>query len=197
MGIDTRERILQAGSKAMIAKSYNGCGLKEILEAAEVPKGSFYHYFKSKEDFGVAVLEQMAEVHAERMRELLGDRSKPALERIRTLFEWLADWYHEHGATRAECLVSKMALEVGQLSEPMRNAIKYAYDRWTALLARAIRDAQTEGSVSPSLDAEATAKFVLNAWEGATIRMQMEGGFESLDVFLEFVFSQILTPRDG
>jgi TetR/AcrR family transcriptional repressor of nem operon len=54
---DTRQHILDTGNRIIAAKGFSAVGLNEILQAAEVPKGSFYHYFKSKEQFGEALLE--------------------------------------------------------------------------------------------------------------------------------------------
>ena len=67
---DTRERILDASCQAIISKSFNGAGLNEILQNAGVPKGSFYHHFKSKEDLGIAVIEKSTAEHMERLKEV-------------------------------------------------------------------------------------------------------------------------------
>jgi TetR/AcrR family transcriptional repressor of nem operon len=191
---DTRERIIEAGSSAISAKSFNGCGLKEILDAAQVPKGSFYHYFKSKEDFGVAVIEESADQHAQFIREQLSDRRLPPLERVRRVFQQMHDYYAEHGPMR-ECLIAKLALEVAQLSEPMRLAIKYAYDRWSGLLAMTLREAQAAGDFSSELDPERTADLLINTWEGTTMRMQIERNLKPLDEFMGDFMGRVLSKR--
>ena len=83
----TRDKIIACGTQAIIGKSYNAVGLKEILAAAGVPKGSFYHFFKSKEDFCVAVVEQFADQTVARMRTILRDASYSPLQRLRRWFE--------------------------------------------------------------------------------------------------------------
>lgn len=190
----TKERIIEAGSQAIAAKSFNGCGLKEILDAAAVPKGSFYHYFKSKEDFGVAVIEHSAEEHATFIRGVLNDRSISPLNRIHRLFKEMRDYYAEAGPSR-ECIIAKLALEVAQLSEPMRLAIKYAYDNWSALLARTLREAQAAGEICKELNAESLAELLVNAWEGVTIRMQIDKSVEPIDEFLNGFVTTILPCR--
>ncbi|MEM1166063.1 MAG: TetR family transcriptional regulator C-terminal domain-containing protein [Planctomycetota bacterium] len=188
---ETRDRILEAGSQAIVAKSYNGCGLNEILSAAKVPKGSFYHYFKSKEGFGVAVIEQSADGHSANLRRYFTDRSHSPLDRVRAFYVMARDYYAEHGPTR-QCLIAKLALETAQLSEPMRAAIKCGYDEWAVLHAKVIREAQAEGQIPPDADAEALANAVIHAWEGATIRMQIDQDIAPLNEFLDVVLERLL-----
>lgn len=181
---NTKDRIIEAGSSAISAKSFNGCGLKEILDSAEVPKGSFYHYFKSKEDLGVAVIEECAQEHAEFIRQHLCDRQVTPLQRVINMFRAMRDFYLEKGPMR-ECVIAKLALEVAQLSEPMRLAIKYAYDNWSALIARTLGEARSAGEISEDQDPEQLANFLVNAWEGCTLRMQIDRNTEALDQFMD------------
>lgn len=191
---DTRDRIVDAGSKAIVAKSYNGCGLNEILSAAGVPKGSFYHYFKSKEDFGVAVIERSGDEHAERLRAYLTDRSLSPVARIRAFYGMVRDYYAESGPTR-ECLIAKLALETAQLSEPMRAAIKCCYDHWAALHAKAIREAQSANEIPSDENPEHLANLLINAWEGATIRMQINRDVGPLNEFVDDTLERLLVAR--
>lgn len=191
---ETRDRILDAGEQAIVAKSYNSCGLSEILSAAGVPKGSFYHYFKSKEGFGVALVEKSADELAEWVDEFTRDRSKPPLERVRAFFVESRDCYIENGPIR-ECLLAKMALETAQLSEPMRAAIKCAYDQWASSMAAAIREAQATGDADASVDADVLANQLINAWEGATIRMQIDRNVAPLNEFIDVTLERVLAPH--
>ncbi len=191
---ETRDRILEAGSQAIVAKSYNGCGLNEILGAAGVPKGSFYHYFKSKEGFGVAVIEQSADGHSANLRRYFTDRSQSPLTRLRSFYAMAHDHYAEHGPTR-QCLIAKLALETAQLSEPMRAAIKCGYDQWGLLHAKLLREAQAEGELDADADAEALANAIMHAWEGATIRMQIDQSIAPLTEFMDTVLERLVPSR--
>ena len=189
---DTKQRIIDAGTKAIVEKSFNGCGLKEILDAAGVPKGSFYHYFKSKEHFGIAVVEDSSEHHLSFTRKIFGDQKMTPLERIRAYFTEVRDHLQELGSQR-QCLIAKVALEESRLSEPMRNAIKVGYDQWQVLLAGVIRLAQAEGEIASDLDPEQLAAFLQNAWEGAMIRMEIDRDCKALDAFIAFVLDRMLS----
>jgi len=190
---DTRQRILEAGAQAIAAKSFNGCGLTEILSRAKVPKGSFYHYFDSKEDFGVALIEKECEEFVEFLRPIIGDRKKSPLQRLRTVFELSREECVANGAAR-QCLVPKLALETSQLSEPVHAAVKCAYDQWSALIARVIREAQAAAEVGRKHDPDRLANVLVMLWEGATIRMQIDRSLQPVDDFLAFVFDSLLLP---
>jgi TetR/AcrR family transcriptional repressor of nem operon len=189
--VDTREKLLEVGAQAFAEKSFNSCGLAEILQRAGVPKGSFYHYFASKEDFGVALIEKEMAAYLETLRPLLSDRRRTPVERLRAVFEQGRAECLAHGAARL-CLIPRMALETGQLSEPVHAAVKYAYEQWTAILARTIREAQAAGELRREDDPDRIANVLVMLWEGATIRMQIDQSLQPLDDFFEFVFASFL-----
>lgn len=177
--------------QAIVTKSYHAVGLKEILDEAGVPKGSFYHYFRSKEEFAVSIIEYSTEVSLKGMREVLLDRSRSPLGRIRCYFESCLDHHRECGVRR-ECLMAKLGLETSLLSETMRAAVKCGFDQVNALLAQVIREAQAAGEVAASEDPERLAGFLSGAWEGAMIRMQVDRDVRPVNDFLEIVFTRLL-----
>ena len=191
--VDTREKLLEVGAQAFAEKSFNSCGLAEILQRAGVPKGSFYHYFASKEDFGVALIERAIAEHVEALRPVLSDRRRSPLARLRAVFEHGLEECREHGAAR-QCLIPKLALETAQLSEPVHAAVKCAYEQWSALLAQVIREAQAAGELDRGRDPERLANLLVMLWEGATIRMQIDRSLRPVEDFFAFVFEQLLRP---
>jgi TetR/AcrR family transcriptional repressor of nem operon len=190
----TRDKLLEVGGKLIAEKSFNGCGLAEILERAGVPKGSFYHYFASKEDFGVALIEKASQEFMELLHPILGDRRRSPLARLRAVFEYSREEFQANGTT-CECLITKLALETSQLSETVHAAVKCAYDQWSALLARVIREAQAAGEVGRAHDPDRLANVLVMLWEGATIRMQIDRSLQPVDDFLNFVFDSFLAER--
>jgi len=190
----TREKILEAGHQAISEKSFNACGLTEILQRAGVPKGSFYHYFASKEDFGVALIERASAGYVEKLRPIVGDRQRSPLRRLRAVFEAGREECVANGAA-CQCLIPKLALETSQLSEPVHAAVKCAYAQWTALLAQVIREAQAGGEIGRGHDADRLAQILVMLWEGATLRMQIDRDLQPVDDFLSFVFDSLLAER--
>lgn len=193
---DTRERILQAGAELVGAKGFNGCGLSEILARAEVPKGSFYHYFASKEDFGVALIERARDEYLDSLREHLTDRRRSAVGRLRSIFEDTRNECARTGPT-VECLIPKLALETATLSAPVHAAVKCSYEQWSAIIAQVIREGQSAGEIDPAHDADRLARVLVMLWEGAAVRMQIDRSIQPLDDFLAFVFDTLLRPEGG
>ena len=188
---DTRERILAAGAILFGKKGFNGCGLTEVLQLAGVPKGSFYHYFGSKEEFGVALIERARDAHLAELRPLLTDRRMTAVQRLQAVFAQARKECAATGPT-VECLIPKLALETASLSEPVHAAVKCAYQQWSAIMAQVIREGQAAGEIARKHDADRLANVLVMLWEGAAIRMQIERNISPLDDFQAFVFDTLL-----
>ena len=189
--LDTRERLLRAGMELFGQKGFNGTGIAEVLAQAEVPKGSFYHHYGSKEDFGVAVIERARDEHLDEMRPLLSDRRLSPMQRLRAMFEQARSECAAAGSN-SECLIPKLALETGRLSEPVHAAVKCAYQLWSAMLAQVIREGQELGEIDRRHDADRLANVLIMLWEGAAIRMQIDRHIGALDDFQAFVFDTLL-----
>ncbi len=188
---DTRQKLIEAGVRAMLEKSYHAVGIKAVLDDVGVPKGSFYHYFKSKEQFGIEVIEHSVGEHLERIKSSLKDRDSSPLQRFRTFFEAGRNCYYNKQYRQA-CLVSKLATEVSEMSPAMRAALKSGLDQWRTLFAQFIREAQAEGEIDSSHDPEELAGFIQFAWEGAVMRMQVDRDVAPLDRFRTYVFDHLL-----
>lgn len=189
---NTKEKLIETGIKAMLEKSYHSVGIKQILDTVGVPKGSFYHYFKSKEDFGVQVIDAFAKQHALEIQGFLEDRSITPMERLKASYMSCLKFYPgENGG----CLVAKLSHEVAQDEPNMRAAILNAFDMWQSLYARMIREAQAAGEIATELNADELARFMHNAWEGAVMMMQVRQNFAPIKNYLEFVFKQLLNTE--
>src|SRR5690606_38807906 len=82
-----KDLLLDAGLQVMACRGYNGTSIKDIVDAAGVPKGSFYTYFKSKEDFAVEALHKVTEERIQHNRHLLNNRTIAPLERLKRFFQ--------------------------------------------------------------------------------------------------------------
>lgn len=186
--IRTRDLLLEEGLTALIRQGYNGTGLKEVLSSVGVPKGSFYNYFDSKEDFGAQVIDLYAErFHAALDAALAGGPG--ALDRLQAYFEAEVPRQFEAGSG---CLLGNLGAEVGATSPVLQKAMQRGMRGTRERFARVIALAQSEGTVRPDRDADELAGVVFAAWEGALIRMQVEESSEPLAQFCRLIIGDFL-----
>lgn len=187
-----REEILSRGMELMTIRGYHGTGVKDIVAAAGVPKGSFYSYFESKEDLAVQALDRYAEDCSREMAPLLGDPSVPPLRRIRNLFEERVRCQLEELDFSRGCFISKLAEEMAGVSRPVQAAAARALARLNGLLVEVLWQAQDAGEIDSGRDAEELALFIDAAWRGALAVMKAQRSAEPLHHFMTVIFEMLL-----
>ncbi|WP_426115331.1 TetR/AcrR family transcriptional regulator [Massilia sp. PWRC2] len=163
-----RQHILDTGKAIITGKGYSAVGLNEILSAAGVPKGSFYHYFKSKELFGEAMLHDYVNAYLADLDTMLAANGTPAAAR---LMRYWAGWLAESGDECAgcKCLVVKLSGEVADMSEAMRAALLNGTNQIVQRLAACINEGQADGSIGAAAPAQHTALALYEMWLGAAL----------------------------
>jgi TetR/AcrR family transcriptional regulator, transcriptional repressor for nem operon len=166
---EVRRRLLAAGLDLVHARGFAASGVKDITDAAGVPKGSFYAYFPSKEAFAAAILDHYWSDIEMRLLPILAADGL-AQERITRFFHALAD-EHESGEFLLGCLVGNLSLELGGSSESVRAELVRILDRWDAALTACVRTGQDgAGDIRADLDATELASLLIESWEGAAVR---------------------------
>src|ERR1700722_12663565 len=113
---NTRLALLESGISIMLEKGYNNTGISEVLVAVGVPKGSFYHYFDSKEDFALAIISHTGKLYAHNMANIFGDKSLKPTERLKKYFsESRRDMLKKE--CRKGCLIGNLSQEMADQSE--------------------------------------------------------------------------------
>jgi len=175
-----RQSILDTAKPIILGKGFSAVGLNEILGAAAVPKGSFYHYFKSKEMFGEALLDSYFSDYLEQVDALLSRPGSAAAERLMSYWQqWLQ--MQASDCPDGKCLAVKLGGEVSDLSEPMRMALHRGTDQIIERLARCIHEGVIDGSLPASLDARHTAQTLYQIWLGATLLTKFRHDRSALD----------------
>src|SRR5260370_36727097 len=145
--LSTRQKIVSAAFDRFHALGYNACGVQEIVDAAGVPKGSFYNYFKAKEMLARGILDN--DWTGARF-DILADKSIAPLERLRQHFEHMASRYKKFGFENG-CMVTKFVHEVSDLTPLLQTDLRRQIGKWTALITETIRDCQADGSISTAI----------------------------------------------
>lgn len=188
---DKKERILERGMEIMFRQGYNGTGVQDIVNAAGVPKGSFYNYFDSKESFVVEGVTRAAKQAYARADSLLSDTSIPPLQRVVRYFEQGVACQVEAGFAGG-CLVGNLCQEMADVSESLRSRIDSLMCGQVELIRRCLVEAKERGDIPTDKNPDDIAEFVFYAWEGALIRMKAAKTKEPLDAFLRVLQSTFL-----
>jgi TetR/AcrR family transcriptional repressor of nem operon len=180
--LETRELLLRAGLEVLTEKGFSSTGIDEILKRVGVPKGSFYHYFDSKEAFGAALIERYARYFAYKLERHFGDSSKQPLARLWAFVEDARTGMARHEFRRG-CLIGNLGQEMAALPESYRASLIAVFHDWESRLARCLEAAQQRGEIPASVDCEQAAAFFWIGWEGAVLRAKLERSAKPLDVF--------------
>ncbi|HEY0276501.1 MAG TPA: TetR/AcrR family transcriptional regulator [Paenirhodobacter sp.] len=178
----TRDRLIATGLRALMSKGYDGVGIGPILTEAGVPKGSFYHYFASKDDFVIAILDAY-DAHYRAIREqIFADGSLDPLSRLDAYFgvleQELIDSFPAGG-----CLYGILSQSLSGRSPGLRDRLAQVFRSWQQGLAELIIEARAAGQLPDAVDPQAAAALAVDLYEGALVRGKAEG---SLTPFIAF-----------
>jgi TetR/AcrR family transcriptional repressor of nem operon len=165
---DTRQDILDAAQIIISGKGFAAVGLNEILSAAGVPKGSFYHYFQSKDAFGEALLESYFDAYLKALDTLLQTPGLTAGERL--MLYW-RKWVNTqtNGDPEGKCLAVKLGAEVSDLSEPMRKVLLRGTSAVIERLSGAMKNGIADGSIKIAGEPGQIAEMLYQTWLGASL----------------------------
>ncbi|MES9815012.1 MAG: TetR/AcrR family transcriptional regulator [Candidatus Thiodiazotropha sp.] len=168
---DTKERILATARDLFHGRSYADVGIKEICTLAKVQKGSFYHFFPSKRDLAMAVIDSMADDWAHGFVAEAFDEALSPLERLDYMVDAVYFW--QKAAKNLEgrmpgCLFGNLALEISTRDEVIRARLNAVFNKASARFHQALEEAVENGEIRP-LDTEATATAMLAYLEGVIL----------------------------
>jgi TetR/AcrR family transcriptional regulator, transcriptional repressor for nem operon len=187
----TREELIEVGLKQIHSAGYTATGINQILELADVPKGSFYHHFASKDAFAKEILEHYNSGEQERWESFLGDTKVSPLKRLRKYFKEMIAIYGRRGRS-AGCLLGNMTLEVAEHNPELRGVLRKSFDRWQTAIAKTIGEAIEQRELPKTANADELAAVLVNAWEGAQVRTKVEQSDKPLELFLDVTFNVLL-----
>ncbi len=182
----TRERLIAAGARLMSENGYQGTGLAEILSAAGVPKGSFYHHFASKEAFAIEVLRGMADASARRLEEDLLSKTGSARDRLRNLVQHAIEYY-DGVSCRHGSLLMQLGGEVSHnfpaIGEEIAADLRRLEQVWVAFA----EDARRAGDIGAEYDPKWLGLHLFMLYEAAVAWMRINGETTPLMNYLEMV----------
>ena len=177
---DVRDNILAVGQRIMSGKGFSAVGLNEILTEAKVPKGSFYHYFDSKDAFGEALLSSYFEDYLADLDKVMNEPGLTMAQRLLNYFDmWRAN--QSFLDCQGKCLAVKLAAEVADLSEAMRAVLNQGTSGIIARMADALERGIDDGSLAIDDTPEQVAQSLYQLWLGASVMVKIVRGTEPFD----------------
>jgi TetR/AcrR family transcriptional repressor of nem operon len=177
---DVRDNILAVGQRIMSGKGFSAVGLNEILTEAKVPKGSFYHYFGSKDAFGEALLSSYFEDYLADLDKVMAQPGLTMAQRLLAYFDmWRAN--QSFLDCQGKCLAVKLAAEVADLSEAMRAVLNQGTSAIIARMADAIEGGVADGSLAIDDTPERVAESLYQLWLGASVMVKIVRGAGPFD----------------
>jgi len=183
---ETRRELIERGMAMLLRHGYNHLGVADLLAAARVPKGSFYHHFESKEDFALEVIDAYMEAVHAAWDQILSDTSVPPLRRIRTFFEGTIEKYREEGYLG--CLLGGLGQELSGVSPAFRRKVEECFRQIADRIAVCLVEAVRRGDLPRKTDPARMAELLVNCWEGAALRTRLRRDPAPLREMLDFYF---------
>jgi TetR/AcrR family transcriptional repressor of nem operon len=184
----SKETIIEVGQELIRQRGYTNTGIEDILKANNIPKGSFYNFFKSKEDYGLAVLDKYTDNQYDYMENLLNKPHVNPLQRLKEFYTQLIESNVSEGC-KFGCLVGNMTQEMGGLNENISNKSRENLNKIISLIGKTMTEGQEKGEIRTDYSADELAHYVHNSFYGALVSSKAGHIREPFDLFYKMIFN--------
>ena len=168
-----KESIIKQGVQLFREKGYHNTGINDILERCQISKGTFYNYFKSKEEFVLHAIEHFGDQMDHYISSFLSDTSYSPLTRIRRLYNALIAHAVAENCTTG-CLITNLSFELAGLNKAVGKALNDEFEGWINLVRDCIEEGQQNGEILTSVSSYELAALLHTAVNGAYGRVKMK-----------------------
>ena len=188
-----RTDLLNQGVAMFMEQGYHGTGIQEIVDKVGVPKGSFYNYFKSKEDFGSKAVIHYSDQFKLFLNSVLETSKKDTLQGLNQFFDQLAQLFDDKNC-KDGCLIGNFAAEISDSSTIGRDTMSSCLREWKDILKEIMIRGQEKEVIREDITPDELADFLLNFLEGSILRMKIESNTNPLKqmkkVFLNYALKK-------
>lgn len=188
---ERKNEIIRTSINLMYLKGYNGTSVKEITDAAGIPKGSFYNYFKDKEQYAIDAINYYEQYLTLKASEVLTNKELKPLDRIKEFFKLSIKNLREKNL-KYGCFVGNLTQEMGDVSQLISNAASKVDETKARIIKENLLEAYQNKELKKEIDLEILANFILNSWQGALVRMKMNSNKRPLDDFYSVLCNTLL-----
>jgi TetR/AcrR family transcriptional repressor of nem operon len=190
-----KDDIVQVGLDLVLSRGFNATGVEAILKQANIPKGSFYNFFSSKEEFALAIIDKFVADRVEVFSPIFSDQSLPPLERVKKSFETLIETFEGAECSKG-CLIGNLGQEMADQFEKVRQRLEKSLQEWTKGVSRLLLQAQKEKTIPADMNVEMLAENLISSFQGALLRSKVKKSPEPLNNFIHLYFDVFLTKRE-
>lgn len=188
---DTRAALLQAGMEVMFEKGYTNTGIQEVLSSLQVPKGSFYHYFDSKENFAIEIIRHFDKTYSANLTLLLQNKERTPLQRLKDYCNSVKAIMIAQDC-RKGCLIGNLSQEMADQSEVLREELCTVMRKWRDIFATCIEEGRASGEIKSQATADCQAELFLSAWSGSVMRAKTVKSVEPMEIFMHMMIDIVL-----
>ena len=192
--VTNRERILSEGLKVMQERGYAGTSVRDIIQAAGVPQGSFTNHFASKEDFGIEVLDAYYSQCEALSSQTLLDETSPPLARLKKWIDGMLETLNADGKWDG-CLLGNFGADHSEGTARLQEHVRGVFLDLQGKLEFCIRAAVKAGELPRSTDPKALANFIHSSLEGSVLTAKALRSRAPMDSFRIILFASILRKQ--
>ncbi len=183
---NTREEIIRKGAELIHAQGYYATGIQQILQASGIPKGSFYFYFKSKEDFGREIIDHFTSIISNIFARYLNDSKMPPMRRLEKLFEYYESAFQKTGCSLG-CPIGNLSLELADGNDRLREHLKTVIETLISHIESCLEEAKRARSIPAGLNTADAARSIFHGFEGAILHMKVVKSIEPFQIFRRYL----------
>ncbi len=189
--VSNREKILTEGMRVVHERGFSGASVRDIVQAAGVPQGSFTNHFASKEAFGLEVLDLYFANSCNTIAETVGNASLAPLDRLRAYCAALKGLMAGEGM-RKGCMFGNFSAETGDCGDIIRHRLAQIFAHLQQSIAACIRAAAAAGEIADDLDSDELAGFIVSSLQGAILLAKAQRSLAPVERFEQILFTRVL-----
>ena len=190
-----KDDIVQVGLDLVLSRGFNATGVEAILKQANIPKGSFYNFFSSKEEFALAIIDKYVADRVEVFSLIFSDESLPPLERVKKSFETSIEAFEGAECSKG-CLIGNLSQEMADQFENVRQRLEKSLQEWTQGVSGLLLQAQKENAIPADINTDMLAENLIASFQGALLCSKVKKSPEPLRNFIHLYFDVFLTKRN-
>ena len=187
---DTREALIWVGTEMCTERGFQVTRIEEVLKRAGVPKGSFYHFFRDKQQFGEAVIDNYGNYFLRKLDRLLSNMDRTPLDRLREFTQEAARGMARFDFQRG-CLIGNLGQELGGLNQEFRGRLEAILLQWQERTARCLTEAVDAGQLAHDTDVDRLSEYFWIGWEGAILRSKLSRSVRPIEIFADKFFESL------